>query len=115
MNYNNFACRISPPRLAAASSKKSAQTASRKSRKVTRRRLESAVAALLFALATAGAETRTQAAGMQEKPIVDSTNGVLAAQIGVTHASAVTIILLCGGLGVALFQARLLLRRDLSC
>jgi hypothetical protein len=145
MNYNNFICRIAAPRPANLVSEKAPAPATpKKSRKSVRRRLAAGIAAMvlacggasghavedlrvvpasgtvMFAEGVSGADFFTE----PSEDTVPSLHEVLAERVEAVasaarpapaHASALTVVLICAGLGVAFIQSTRLFRTDFTC
>jgi hypothetical protein len=105
MNYSNFGSRISRPYGPSKNSPQAKSPVPRKPAKTTRRRVLAAGASLVVGMLTMTSEAQ---------PIEQSLPMFTTSQPP-HHASKLAIVLLAGGLGVALFQSRLRLRFDLSC
>ena len=105
MNYNNFGSRISRPHGFTENSQKEKNPARKKPSKTTRRRVLAAGASLVVGMLAMTSEAQP----------VEHSSPLFTTSQPPHHASKLTIVLLAGGLGVALFQSRLLLHFDLSC
>lgn len=105
MNYSNFGSRISRPHGPSKNTQEAKTPIRRKPYKTTRRRVLATAASLVVGLLAMTSEAQPME---QSSPMFTTSQPP-------HHASKLTIVLLAGGLGVALFQSRLLLRLDLSC
>jgi len=105
MNYSNFGSRITRPLGSAENAQKGKKPTRKKPSKTTRRRVVAAGASLVVGMLAMTSDAQP----------VEQSSPMFTASQPPHHASKLTIVLLAGGLGVALFQSRLLLRFDLSC